>query len=99
MDSLLMDSATRHLYKNTATTKPTFSASSFAKTKQQQQKTQQKSTEETDGKKSSPLLNNFLNKYRTSDGGTFTHTNIGFPKGSFNVPVEEMPCLWDLVEH
>ena len=43
------------------------------------------------------FLTPFLNKYRAGDDGVFTHTGLGTPVGSFNIPESEIPTLWDLV--
>lgn len=48
------------------------------------------------GKKN--FLTPFLNKYRTGEDGVFTHTSIGTPMGSYNIPEGEMPQLWDLID-
>ncbi len=42
-------------------------------------------------------LQKFLNNYRSTEKGIFTHTSIGYPKGSYNVPEDIMPKLWDLL--
>jgi P4 family phage/plasmid primase-like protien len=47
------------------------------------------------GKKN--FLTGFLNKYRTGDDGVFTHTSLGTPLGSFNIPNSELPTLWDVI--
>src|SRR5579871_5620002 len=48
------------------------------------------------GKKN--FLLSFLNQYRAGDDGIFTHTSIGSPVGSFNIPEDKMSTLYDLVE-
>lgn len=44
------------------------------------------------------FLTPFLNRFRSGEDGVFTHTSIGSPMGSYNIPDDEMPQLWDLLD-
>ena len=44
-------------------------------------------------------LNEFLNQYPTSTDRPFTHTSIGFPKGSYHIPKDQMDNLYKLLEN
>ena len=41
-------------------------------------------------------LHNFLDKHRVESGAGFTHTSMGFPKGSYFIPEEDREGFYDL---
>jgi P4 family phage/plasmid primase-like protien len=41
----------------------------------------------------------FLDDYKSKEKGQFTHTWMGYPKASYDVPVEQLPKLFELLHH